>query len=431
MLSIDAIIKILYGFVAAFLIVVVLILLKRKFGGGGKGNSTDTANAIKPKRVHDMKKFVPVETIRDGMVTLTGEKRFIASINCKGFDLYTAGVDEQYRTQEGYLSFINTFQGPITLRIDSTAVDLSASIKRHEGALVRTREELQRCYEEFAQYRKLVAETTDEHEKATYAEALYEIERKGSCLENQVRHLEHLIKYQEKLSGKAANPIQEERYFIDWTFDPTEYPKNISDEEIEDHARKELASRVEQMRHALSRANIKCSRDDDKDLYDISYRHFHPYSADIYRNTDEINQHDRIISGERNFRDAQRRYLRARDDKYVRELIEKQIKAHTETVEAGVSNETEVVTKFEKNENDVPKIRETPAFQNVLVKEEENRTEPVRVKAVRATEASETKKDKDKPAAIEDTKQDAEMVEKANADQSEQGYETDSEGVEL
>ena len=380
-MSLDLIVKILYAFAAAFLGIIIIIIIKRKLSSG-KGISTDDSGTLKARRMFDTSKFIPVESIRDKMVILTGEQRYIASINCKGFDLYSADVEEQYRTQEGYLSFINTIQSPVTLRIDSTAVDLTASIKRHEEALVKTREELQRCYEEFAQYKRLVMETENDNERAMYANSLYEIQRRGICLENQVKHLEHLIKYQENLSGKAANPIQEERYFIDWTFNPVDFPKSITKEEIEEHARKELNSRIEQMKHALARANIKCTRDDDAELFNLSYRHFHPYSSDIYRNKDNTNYHDKIVSGERNFRDAQRRFLRARDDKYIRELIEKQTVAHednpvftsdAEVAEQKVRDEGEQLARYERPQSEVEKAlarseqEQLPSFKNVVI----------------------------------------------------------------
>ncbi len=426
-MTLDLIVKLLYIFAAAFFAIILFIVIKRKVSGG-KGINTDESGTLKARRVFDTNKYVPVEAIRDNMVTLSGEQRFIASINCKGFDLYSADVEEQYRTQEGYLSFINTIQSPVTLRIDSTAVDLTASIKRHEEALVKTREELQRCYEEFAQYKKLVMETDNEKEREIYAETLYGIQKRGICLENQVMHLEHLIKYQENLSGKAANPIQEERYFIDWTFNPMDYPKSITKEEIEEHARKELNSRIEQMKHALARANIKCTRDDDTDLYNLSYRHFHPYSSDIYRNKDNTNYHDKIVSGERNFRDAQRRFLRARDDKYIRELIEKQTVAHednpvfiseTDAAEQKVREESEQLARYEKTQSEVEKAialsekEQQPSFKNVVIdvpqnKGPEKKEEVITIERMNTSEAimpaaKEKNADEETPAKAEET----------------------------
>lgn len=277
-----------------------------KFIRKGKSRTTDELDRKIVGKVGQCEEFVPVESIKDGIVKLEGEMRYIASINCKGFDFFTASEEEQLQAQMAYLSFLNTLQSPVTMRIDSTSIDLSAQIKRYEAVYKKKEDEIQHCYNTFLEQRNTYKSLSNAADRNAYGQSLIALNKRIDVLSKDLLHIRSLINYETQLSGRNANPLQEERYIIDWTFEPTEFPDTITDEEIYERAKAELSSRVAQMRHTLRSAHVKCTRDDDEALNALSYRHFHPFGGDIFRVAGK--DEPTVISGRRGFEEAKRKY---------------------------------------------------------------------------------------------------------------------------
>lgn len=272
-------------------------------------------------KVRDATEYVPVDSISGNIYKVSGENRFLASINCKGFDFFSVDVEEQFAAQDGYLAFVNTISSPITMRIDSSAVDLTYQIKKHEEAYLNKYNEQGRLYQEYNQYVKALENLPDgAAESRVIVSALNEINRQIECNQWKMQHIEHIISYQKSLSGREATPLQEERYIFDWTFNPKDFPDSITESEIRERAEKELAQKESQMRHALSRSNVKVRRDTDQDIYSLFFRHFHPWSSSAYHDTEESNAEERIVSGKRAYEHAKREYERLKESKRLAEL---------------------------------------------------------------------------------------------------------------
>ncbi len=288
----------------------------------------------KPGKLKDCADFIPIDSISGNIFKIQGENRFLGSINCKGFDFFSSNLDEKLRTQEGYLNFVNIIQGPITLRIDSSAVDLSATINRHTEVYNTKYLEQGILYEQFTNYVKLFRNATTEAEKDLYQKTLNDIKHQLDINDWKMKHLESLINYQNIMSGRKASPIQEERYIFDWTFNPQDFPSDITEKEIFERAEKELDKREQRLRHALSAANVKVQRDGERELFDLFYRHFHPWSSDTFKTLADNNVDERIVSGKRSFDRARRNYeeaLAAED--IMKAMQEKEKKEETEEKE--------------------------------------------------------------------------------------------------
>lgn len=321
MLNIDSIVSVLQVVLVGLIIFAgVLFYYVRFLRPKGKKESDSNDVKMFSGRVFRAEEFIPVEKVRDGIVKLEGEDRFIASINCKGFDFFTSSEEEIYNTQSAYLGFVNTIQGPITMRIDSTAVDLSAQINNYRRIKQQRLEERDLKCSQFIEYRNAYAGAADEGERRRYEEVLYTLQQQIEVCTKKVAHLDSLINYETKLSGRKANPLQEERYIIDWEFNPQDFPANITDAEIYEKAKKVLDNRLAQMKHALSAANVKCRRDDDRDLFSLSYRHFHPFGGDLYKNFEGTNSDRRIVSGLRDYESAMKKYRKILEEKEWAEI---------------------------------------------------------------------------------------------------------------
>ncbi len=344
MLNIDSIVSILQVVLIALVVFAGVFFYYVKFLRP-KGKSAVDSNDVKmfSGKVFPIEEYIPVEKIKDGIIKLDGEDRYIASINCKGFDFFTSSEEEIYNTQRAYLGFINTIQSPITMRIDSTAVDLSAQINNFKKIKQQRLEERDLKCSQFIEYRNAYNESVDEGERRRYEEVLYSLQRQIEVCTKKVAHLDSLINYEIKLSGRNANPLQEERYIIDWEFNPQEFPENITDAEIYDKAKKTLENRLAQMRHALSAANVKCHRDDDKDLFALSYRHFHPFGGDLYKNFEGANSEKRIVSGLRDYETAMKKYQKIIEEKEWAELVKRMENEKQEEV---------VVTDYDEDDDE-------------------------------------------------------------------------------
>lgn len=295
--------------VIAIAVAILLFVYYKFFRKSASKIKVDTNE--KTGKLRDCAEFIPVESISGSTYKVKGENRFLASINCKGFDYFSSSVEEKLRTQEGYLNFVNIIQNPITLRIDSSAVDLSAPISRHTEIYNKKFIEQGMLYDQFTHYVKLFRNAKSDAERALYQNTLSEIKRQLDTNEWKMQHIEHLINYQKTMSGRQASPIQEERYIFDWQFNPQDFPAGITEAEILERAEKELDKREQRLRHALSAANVKVQRDSEADLFNLFYRHFHPWSADTFKTLSDSNSDERIVSGKRSFDRAKRNYEEA------------------------------------------------------------------------------------------------------------------------
>ena len=301
---------------------VYAIFFRKKMAEKQEQKSEESLNKGK---IFSSADFIPVESIENGVLKVEGEDRYVASINCKGFDFFTATTEEQYTTEANYIAFLNTVQSPMTMRIDSSAVDLSAQIARFRTLRSETMEVLQQVYGEFLEARNAYKDATDE-EKPYLEDNLYNLNRKVVVYQNKLAHIENLIEYEEEMSGRDAEPLQEERYIIDWTYNEKDFPASATEKDIRERAEKELANRVGQMKHALQSAYVKCTRDDDEAIFNLNFRHYHPYGGDMFRNFDETNADERVVSGKRGYEEMKRQYERFLLSEQWKKILEERMK---------------------------------------------------------------------------------------------------------
>lgn len=331
MLSIETITHILQVILVLLVVGAAGFFLIKKFAkkrGGVKSSRDDTIQ--KGGRTYPVEDFIPVQEIRNGIVKLDGEDRFIASINCKGFDFFTSSEEEIVSTQRAYYGFINTIQSPITMRIDSTALDLTAQIRNFQRIKQERLDERNLKYSQFIEFRAKLKAATSESARRDFENVLYMLSRQIDVCTNKIKHLDSLIAYETQLSGRKANPLQEERYIIDWEFNPQDFPEGVTDEEIYEKAVKTLDNKVAQMKHALGKANVKCSRDTDRELFQLNYRHFHPMGGDLYKNFEGSNAEDRIVSGLIDYEGAMKKYEKIKESEEWKRIEARQAKLEEE-----------------------------------------------------------------------------------------------------
>lgn len=234
----------------------------------------------------DAEDYIKTNDIKDDMIILNNNRRFVGVIKCRGFDFYSAHAAEQGATVQNFLSFINTINKPVTYRQYCKAVDMEDTYIMYKEAYDRLSEELFTVTEDL---KDLLAETKgkdnsyNEAEKNLYSNMKDELERKIDALSFRKFHMEHQMTYLSNISGNKVSPEINETWVFDWSYDPMAFSVDLTEEEIFERAKKELYAIGEAKIHALSAAGVKATRCKTEDLIEMCRRYSAPISSDRYK----------------------------------------------------------------------------------------------------------------------------------------------------
>ncbi len=309
-----------------------------------------------PKK--DVTQMIPVKDISRGTVTLDGENRFIRSIKTTGQDLFLASENEQRRTQAAYQQFLRTIQTPVTFRIDSSACDLSVAIEEHQEALLRTENEYGEAVSQFAMLERQFQDAKTDREKHDALFEMYRADRHVTAYENAIRHLKQQIAFLEAHNGGEKNPIIEQRYIYEWSYNPDDFPQD--EDMINKRADNELKALEKSMADALLNAGVKCTSDDTDALFDLSYRHYHPYAGMIYREHNATDYEEKLNRGRAYYDVNLKKYRAVKQDPLILSELEKikeeeekkRLAAEEEADEKETPTAAEVVSKADNNDAD-------------------------------------------------------------------------------
>ncbi len=314
----------------------------------------------------DTSALIPVKDIKDGFVTIDGEYRFIRSMKTTGQDLFLAEESEQYRTQAAYQQFFRTIQYPITFRIDSSSCDLSIPIEEHQKALQKIETEYGEAVTQFAMLEQAFQKAETDMAKHDILFEMVQSDKHVTAYENAIKHLEQQIAFLEAHNGGEKNPIIEQRYIYEWSYNPDDFPNDA--DLIRKRAENELAALERSMSSSLLNAGVKSSRDDDKAMFDLSYRHYHPYAGLIYRDHDQTDYEEKLNRGKAYYDVNLKKYRAIKQDpiiiegfKKIEEEVKKKAepmvldKTEEETAQAPEESEVTIRTAAEKPKADTAK----------------------------------------------------------------------------
>lgn len=243
-----------------------------------------------------------VDDIKDDMVIVENWTRFIGAVNCQGFDFYSAHPTEQGSTLQNYLGFINTITKPITYRQSSKSVDMEYTMEKYQAAyksLIDKHDKEVTKLKEMQNIVKANANMSEDKQKI-YQDEMRETERQIKAYENRLLHMEDEIRYIDEFSGVDAAPIATNYYIFDWTYNPMEFPVDLTESEIEHRARAELEAIASAKIHALSASGVKARRCSTSELIDMFRRHSAPISAErfLQRYVDRSSYYDDIVTSD-------------------------------------------------------------------------------------------------------------------------------------
>lgn len=266
--------------VVLFLCIVFYVLNKRKRKQRRMKEVEMDYSTFERKNAVD---YLRLDDIRNNMIYTENNRRFIAAIQCHGFDFFSAHPSEQAATANSYMSFINTINQPITYRQYSSIIDL-------EDTQLRYQEVYQKLQKELASVKQMRKELVDmditefsEEEKKVYEEEQKRLEKQMKAFEFRKFHLEDQMAYMEDISGEKVMPEQNETYIVDWSFNPMDFSVDLSEEEIKERAKKELSAIARAKISALSNCGVRANRCSTEMLIDMCRRYSAPISSNRYK----------------------------------------------------------------------------------------------------------------------------------------------------
>lgn len=234
--------------------------------------------------------YIKQDDIKDNMIILENNRRFIGVLRCRGYNFYSAQIDEQAATITNFLAFTNTINRPISYRQYCKAVDMEDTLKMYEEAHLKVQDELFSLVEELKDIQVTLKNLNmmESYQVKLFQETEEELISKIKALEFREFHLKSQMNYIENISGDNVEPEINETWVFDWRFDSDLFSVELSEEEIYKRAIQELNAIAKAKIHSLSMCNVKSARCSTEELIEMYRRYSSPKSADRYKLKDIV-----------------------------------------------------------------------------------------------------------------------------------------------
>lgn len=218
----------------------------------------------------------------NGMLVMDNGTRFVASLKTEGSDFFSATAGEQLGVMGGMVAFENTIDRPITFRQSSKKLDLRDNIETHEQLLENTKIELVTVNDEYEDLLEISKKVKDK-EYEVYYKRLIQLQKKIKALDFRRVNLEAELSYMKSMSENSVALDMEMCWIYDWTYNPKEYTRELTKEQIYKKAMAQLANKGNSMRSSLSRCNVSADRMSGEELLEQIRRHNNPISSEMFR----------------------------------------------------------------------------------------------------------------------------------------------------
>lgn len=323
-------------------------------------NEVDYSSFIKK----DTREYVKIDDIRDNMIVTDKKTRFIGAIKCDGFSFYTARPEEQYAVMNAYQSFFSVINGPVTYRQSCRKIDVDKALDNYIKAGDKQKQTLedlkfehQNLVDQLEFVNKNAQDTTNMQAIADLENLMKAIDEIEHKIEVASWRLNHIVSQMDELSYRANSDDildRDDVYLFEWVYNASDYPYDLDEHEIIEKAIIGLREKEFAMIHALANARVKATRMKTSELEDLFRHHYHPITADIYKESDFANSSydDDIVTTNPN------------EDQIVKDMVEEQ----------KINEEYEKVIA---QEQELERIRQESLKSNDEVNEEPNDKEGV------------------------------------------------------
>ena len=270
-----------------FFMVGFVLLARRK-----RKNKKEEDDYFQKLDRYDTKDYLDFEDIVDDMVIMEHHRRFVGAIRCEGYDYYSASSAQQASTMRGYLEFLRTITGPVTLRqyfvrmsMDHTRSMYAKRYEEVERELFHKNGDRDGIIERLNIVRgvDLIAEEMLLKEAEKLQEEITNLDWRRMHLKEQMDFMDMVC------DESSLEPDIEQVYLVEWEFRADSYNMELSEEDIHKKAIEELGGICRRMISALGQANVKAYRCKTAELIEMFYQQSHPLSAMEFKMPDVLN----------------------------------------------------------------------------------------------------------------------------------------------
>ncbi len=281
------------------IIAVIIVVLLAIFGAVGFYFMKIHRSRVQEKHLDysqfrrlDSLEYVKFDDVGEYMVVADGKKRFIGAIACSGCEFRDAEDEERLQIIRGYLSFINVLDNQnIQFWQMARDVNLDKMVTDYKEQLTSLQERqylMTLDYEEIKKESEQVPEGEEERYDLYY-QKLRQMQREIMSLGYCVAQLKIQVQYLESVSGEKADPLLDQLYIYDWTYNAIDFTQELTEREIYSKAEKQLENRAAAYISSLRNAGVKARMLTGVEILEQMRRYTHPVSAAKYR-ADEILQ---------------------------------------------------------------------------------------------------------------------------------------------
>lgn len=231
----------------------------------------------------DSKDYIMIEDITDDMIITDGGTRFIGVIDCQGYDFYSAHLLEQGNTVQSYLGFVNTIDKPMSYRQYSKSVDLEYTLKKYQDAYGKVCDKLDKAIKRQNEIQQALNNKMSPERTSLYISEQEITKRDVNALYFRKFHIEDQFRYINENSGGDTAPVVSSTYVFDWIYNPMEFSVDLTESEILERAKNELAAQANAKINSLSNSGVRAKRCNTVDLIDMCRRNSQPISSERYR----------------------------------------------------------------------------------------------------------------------------------------------------
>lgn len=246
-------------------------------------------------RREDSIHYVPFDDVvtKDGTVDTEGmivfrDDYFVGGISVRGFDYPAASVDERIDAQVHSVQFFNVVERPTSFRQSVKKIDLSDNISYHKDIEKNLAKE-HMTYE--AEYKDTLVAAEDYMDQpdmyAGYEKRLKELQRVLFAKKHQLEEVQAEIRYMEAMSSDVASTDgalgqKSSQILFAYHYNPSEYSRELSKEEIYTEAMKKLSTIASSYGEALAAAHFRTKRLTGGEIISLMRKHTSPITGESF-----------------------------------------------------------------------------------------------------------------------------------------------------
>lgn len=234
----------------------------------------------------DSKDYLKIDDIIEDVIIANNGTRFIAVIDCGGFDFYSMSAREQLNVMNNFGAFINTIDGPITYRQYNCSADMEDTVIRYQEALKKVLSEIEEVFLRIDELYNIDKTSLAAGDLQLYSQNMAYLSKRLDVLEFRRLHILDQLRYIEQFSGQNTAPLLCQTYVFEWSSSSLDAADDLTPAQLFQKAKIELQTIAANKIHALNICGVKARRCGHSELVDMFRRNSLPVSSERFKKSD-------------------------------------------------------------------------------------------------------------------------------------------------